>query len=49
MVKPPAGAGAKSTFRLDDPGDLAAWLEVAPPAPDRPALIEEFLTGEEGS
>jgi hypothetical protein len=49
VVKPPAGAGAKSTFRLDDPGDLDAWLEVAPPAPDRPALIEEFLTGEEGS
>ena len=49
VVKPPAGAGAKSTFRLDDPGDLAAWLEVAPPAPDRPVLIEEFLTGEEGS
>jgi len=49
VVKPPAGAGAKSTFRLDDPADLDAWLEVAPPAPDRPALIEEFLTGEEGS
>ena len=49
VVKPPAGAGAKSTFRLDEPGDLAAWLELAPPAPDRPALIEEFLTGEEGS
>jgi len=49
VVKPPAGAGAKSTFRLDGPGDLDAWLEVAPPAPDRPALIEEFLTGEEGS
>jgi hypothetical protein len=49
VVKPPAGAGAKSTFRLDGPADLDAWLEVAPPAPDRPALIEEFLTGEEGS
>jgi hypothetical protein len=49
VVKPPAGAGAKSTFRLDDRGDLEAWLEMAPPAPDRPALIEEFLTGEEGS
>src|SRR5579859_3513686 len=49
VVKPPAGAGAKSTFRLDDGGDLESWLEVAPPAPDRPALIEEFLTGEEGS
>ena len=25
------------------------WLEAAPPAPDRLAMIEEFLTGEEGS
>jgi hypothetical protein len=49
VVKPPAGAGAKSTFRLDDPADLDAWLQAAPPAPDRPALIEEFLTGQEGS
>jgi hypothetical protein len=49
VVKPPAGAGAKSTFRLDDPGDLNAWLETAPPTPDRPAQMEEFLTGDEGS
>jgi Carbamoyl-phosphate synthase L chain, ATP binding domain len=49
VVKPPAGAGAKSTFRLDDADDLHVWLEAAPPAPDRLALLEEFLTGEEGS
>ena len=49
VVKPPAGAGAKSTFRLDDPGDLKAWLEMAPPDPGQPALLEEFLTGQEGS
>ena len=49
VVKPPAGAGAKSTFRLDDPGDLRVWLQTAPPGPGRPALVEEFLTGEEGS
>jgi Carbamoyl-phosphate synthase L chain, ATP binding domain len=49
VVKPPAGAGAKSTFRLDDAEDLRVWLETAPPTPDRPALVEEFLTGEEGS
>ncbi|HEY2267940.1 MAG TPA: hypothetical protein VGI96_35345 [Streptosporangiaceae bacterium] len=49
VVKPPAGAGAKSTFRLDDPGDLNAWLEMAPPSPDQPAQMEEFLTGDEGS
>src|SRR5215470_16375280 len=49
VVKPPAGAGAKSTFRLDDAEDLRVWLSAAPPAPDRPALLEEFLTGDEGS
>jgi hypothetical protein len=49
VVKPPAGAGAKSTFRLDGPGDLRAWLDTLPPTPDRPAQIEEFLTGDEGS
>ncbi|MGH3183168.1 MAG: ATP-grasp domain-containing protein, partial [Streptosporangiaceae bacterium] len=49
VVKPPAGAGAKSTFRLDDRGDLTAWLDAIPPSPDQPALIEEFLTGQEGS
>jgi hypothetical protein len=49
VVKPPAGAGAKSTFRLDDAEDLRVWLNAAPPPPDRLALVEEFLTGEEGS
>jgi biotin carboxylase len=49
VVKPPAGAGAKSTFRLDDAGDLRAWLDAAPPTSERVALLEEFLTGEEGS
>src|SRR5579859_1606260 len=49
VVKPPAGAGAKSTFRLDDAGDLKGWLDAAPPAPVSPALLEEFLTGDEGS
>ena len=33
VVKPPAGAGAKSTFRLDDRGDLESWLQAAPPDP----------------
>jgi hypothetical protein len=49
VVKPPAGAGAKSTFRLDNPKDLTAWLGTIPPTPDQPAMIEEFLTGDEGS
>jgi hypothetical protein len=49
VVKPPAGAGAKSTFRLDDAGDLKVWLDAAPPTPGNPALLEEFLSGDEGS
>ena len=49
VVKPPAGAGAKSTFRLDNSSGLTAWLDISPPSPERPALIEEFLTGQEGS
>lgn len=49
VVKPPAGAGAKSTFRLDDEHDLQVWLETAPPDAGQPALMEEFLTGDEGS
>jgi ATP-grasp domain len=49
VVKPPAGSGAKSTFRLDDADDLRVWLNAAPPSPGRLALLEEFLTGDEGS
>lgn len=47
VAKPPAGAGARETFRLDSAGDLSDWLAAAPPTPQRPALLEEFLVGEE--
>ena len=47
VVKPPAGAGARSTFRIDDEATLHEWLAATPPAHDNPALVEEFLTGEE--
>ncbi|MGI8693713.1 MAG: ATP-grasp domain-containing protein [Geodermatophilaceae bacterium] len=49
VVTPPDGAGAKSTFRIDDADELRVWLSTAPPTPDRTAMMEEFLTGEEGS
>jgi len=49
VVKPPAGAGAKSTFRLDGPEQLAQWLAVEPPTATAPVLVEEFVTGEEHS
>ena len=47
VAKPPAGAGARETFRLDSAGDLHDWLEASPPTPQRPVLLEEFLLGEE--
>jgi D-alanine-D-alanine ligase-like ATP-grasp enzyme len=49
VVKPPAGAGAKSTFRLDSADDLRAWLAVQPPSGGAPALLEEFVVGDEHS
>src|SRR5437773_2347516 len=48
-VEPPAGAGARSTFRVDDDRALAEALGVAPPRPGRRVLLEEFVTGEEHS
>src|SRR3954454_2546277 len=47
VAKPPAGAGAQSTFRLDDGDMLRSWLAAVPLGDDDPALLEEFLTGEE--
>jgi phosphoribosylaminoimidazole carboxylase (NCAIR synthetase) len=49
VVKPPAGAGARSTFRLDSDDQLDAWLRVDPPSPSAPALIEELVSGAEHS
>ena len=45
VAKPPAGAGAQSTFRLDDGDMLRSWLAAVPLGDDSPALLEEFLTG----
>lgn len=47
VVKPPAGAGAQATYRLDDVSTLQSWLAALPPNADDPALLEEFLVGEE--
>lgn len=49
VVKPPAGAGGKSTFRLDDDSALAGFLDRYPPDRERPALYEEFVRGTEYS
>jgi phosphoribosylaminoimidazole carboxylase (NCAIR synthetase) len=47
VAKPPAGAGAQATYRLDDAGALHSWLASVPPRADAPGLLEEFLVGEE--
>jgi len=49
VVKPPAGAGAKNTFRVDDAGQLDGYLRSLPPSRERPVLLEEFITGQEFS
>lgn len=49
VLKPPAGAGARNTFRVDDADRLNQVLEVSPPAAGRPVLVEEFVLGDEHS
>jgi hypothetical protein len=49
VIKPPAGSGARSTFRVDSLDALHKSLAVLPPSVDNPALLEEFITGEEHS
>lgn len=49
VVKPPAGAGARNTFRVEDARQLEEWLAVSPPRPAQAALLEEFITGHEHS
>lgn len=49
VVKPLAGAGGKSTFRIDDAAGLDTLLERYPPEPGRPTLFEEFVSGTEHS
>ncbi|MBX3279837.1 MAG: ATP-grasp domain-containing protein [Acidobacteria bacterium] len=49
IVKPPAGAGAQSTYRTDDAEAFAEALAASAPSTQQPVLIEEFITGEEHS
>ena len=49
IAKPPAGAGARSTFRLDHEGALVECMASMPPSTERPTLLEEFIVGEEHS
>src|SRR5215212_8883829 len=49
VLKPPAGAGAQATFRVDDNAAFGEALGISAPTADQPVLIEEFITGEEHS
>jgi len=49
IVKPPAGSGSRGTFRIEGAEDLASLLRQMPPSAERPALLEEFVVGDEHS
>jgi hypothetical protein len=49
VAKPPAGAGAQGTWRIDHRDDLAELVTRHPPDPARPTLFEEFVKGTEHS
>ena len=49
VLKPPAGMGAKATFRVRGEGELFGALEGMRASAGAPVLAEELLVGEEGS
>ena len=49
VVKPPAGAGGKSTWRIDNEHQLAELLQRHLPQHGQPMLLEEFVRGTEYS
>jgi biotin carboxylase len=49
VVKPPAGAGAKNTFRVRTRDELEGALRTMPPRAGAAVLFEEFVRGEEYS
>ncbi len=48
VLKPIDGFGTLETFRCGDAGELDQALERLKPAPNRPAIVEEFIEGHEG-
>ena len=49
VVKPPAGAGSQSTYRVDDDDALREALALVQPSTQSPVQLEEFVLGEEHS
>jgi biotin carboxylase len=49
VLKPQAGAGALSTYRVDDAQSLSEALDLTRPSAAAPVMLEEFITGSEHS
>jgi biotin carboxylase len=49
VIKPPAGMGCKSTWRIRSVDELRGALGALHASPERPALAEELLAGREHS
>ncbi len=49
VAKPPAGAGARATFRVESDTQLERWLQVDPPDDRKPVLLEQVVVGDEHS
>lgn len=49
VVKPPAGAGAQQTYRVEDQTQLRRALAAPAPTRTTPVLLEEFILGQEHS
>ncbi|HJR91382.1 MAG TPA: hypothetical protein VJ938_02985 [Acidimicrobiia bacterium] len=49
VLKPPAGSGSRSTYRLESDEQLAEWMRWNPLSPADPVLAEEFMVGREHS
>lgn len=47
ILKPPAGAGSRATYKVEDRAQLDRALAEVQPSPTRQMLAEEFLAGRE--
>ncbi len=47
VLKPPAGAGCKATWRIKSLEELRGAIAAVHPTPENPTLAEEFLKGRE--
>lgn len=49
VAKPPAGAAARNTFRVENHAALEEVLRALPPTSEQPMLLEEYVVGNEHS